>query len=145
MSDRPNANDQEAQINPGHRPERGVPGGEDDATPAGLRVENDRVEGALIVRVSGALRYPGAVELTHAIEALLEHAVSDVTVLDLSDLTEIDHTGIAMLVAVGRDLKAAGSQVRVVSADRAFLGRLPYTLGLRRTFGSLHEALSFQE
>jgi len=42
-----------------------------------------------------------------------------VTVLDLGDLDEIDHTGIAVLVAVGRDLKAAGSQARVVTAERA--------------------------
>ncbi len=97
------------------------------------------------MRASGALLFPAAVELTHAVESLLEQAVTDVTVLDLRDLCEIDHTGIAVLVAVGRDLKAAGSQVRVVTADRALLGRLPYTLGLRRTFGSLSEALSFRE
>jgi anti-anti-sigma regulatory factor len=65
-------------------------------------------------------------------------------VLDLSQLTDVDHTGTAVLVAAGRDLKTTGSQVRVVTADRSILGRLPYTLGLRRTFGSLAEALSFR-
>lgn len=112
---------------------------------AGLHIEHDRAEGALIVRVSGDLRFPAAVELTRAVEALLGQGLTEVTVLDLSELTGVDHTGIAVLVAVGRDLKGAGSQVRVVTADRLILGRLPYTLGLRRTFGSLAEALSFRE
>lgn len=76
-------------------------------------------------------------KLTHAVEGLLDQGVTQVTVLDLGELAEANHTGIAVLVAVGRDLKAAGSQVRVVAADRALLGRLPYTLGLRRTFASL--------
>jgi len=111
---------------------------------AGLHIEHDRTEDALIVRVSGALRFPAAVELTRSVESLLDQGATEVTVLDLSQLTDVDHTGIAVLVAVGRDLKAAGSQVRVATADRSILGRLPYTLGLRRTFGSLAEALSFR-
>ena len=71
--------------------------------------------------------------------------VTEVTVLDLGDLVEVDHTGFAVPVAVGRDLMAAGSRVGFVTADRALLGRMPYTGGLRRTFGSLPDALSFRE
>jgi MFS superfamily sulfate permease-like transporter len=110
----------------------------------GLHIDHHRAPGAVIVRVSGALRFPAAVKLTHAVESLLDQGVTQVTVLDLGEVAEADHTGIAVVVAVGRDLKAAGSQVRVVTADGALLGRLPYTLGLRRTFASLPEALSFQ-
>ena len=126
----------------------GCPGqarhGNDRAAPTGLHIEQAHAEGALIVRVSGAVRFPEAVELTQVVESLLGHELAEVTVLDLGHLTEVDHTGIAVLVAAARDIKAAGSQVRVVTADRTILGRLPHTLGLRRTFASLPEALAFQ-
>lgn len=113
--------------------------------PTVLRIEDRRVEGALVVSVSGALRFPSAVQLTHAVERLIGQGVGAVTVLDLTALDDgLDHTGIAVLVAAARDLKAAGSQVRVVTADRAVLARLPYTLGLRRLFVSRGEALDFQ-
>ena len=144
VSDHPQASDHRAPRGSGRTPSQDIQGGDQNAASAGLQIEHDRAEGALIVRVSGALRFPAAVELTRAVESLLDQGVPGVTVLDLGDLDEVDHTGIAVLVAVGRDLKAAASQVRVVTADRALLGRLPYTLGLRRTFGSLPEALSFQ-
>jgi len=66
-------------------------------------------KGALMVRALGALRFPAAVELTRAVESLLDQGVTEVTGLDLGDLAEVDHGGIALLVAVGRDLKAAGT------------------------------------
>jgi ABC-type transporter Mla MlaB component len=91
------------------------------------------------------LRFPEAVQLTRAAKNLFEQGVTEVTVLDLSALDDVDHTGIAVLVSVGRDLKAAGSQVRIVAADRALVVRLPYTLGLRRVFASAADALSFKE
>jgi anti-anti-sigma factor len=144
VSDHPNTSEHRLQRARRRGPGQALQGSQDKAASAGLHIEHDRAEGALIVRVSGALRFPAAVELIRAVEPLLDHGVAEVTVLDLGDLDEVDHTGIAVLVAVGRDFKASGSQVRVVTADRALLGRLPYTLGLRRTFGSLPEALSFQ-
>ena len=144
MSNHPSTNDQLTRRATRHSPNQAPPESDQNVASAGLHIEHDRAEGALIVRVSGALRFPAAVELTRAVESLLGQGVTEVTVLDLSQLTDVDHTGIAVLVAVGRDLKAAGSQVRVVTADRSILGRLPYTLGLRRTFGSLAEALSFR-
>jgi anti-anti-sigma factor len=143
VSDHPNTSDHRTQ--PARRRSPGqARHGSDQAASTGLHIEQHWAEGALIVRVSGVLRFPEAVELTCAVESVLDQGVTEVTVLDLGHLDEVDHTGIAVLVAVGRDLKAAGSQVRVVTADRTLLGRLPYTLGLRRTFGSLPEALSFQ-
>ncbi len=115
------------------------------AAPAELRIEEGRVQGALVVSVSGALKFPAAVQLTHAVEQLITEGVGAVTVLDLTALDNgTDHTGIAVLVAAARDLKAAGSQVRVVTADRAILARLPYTLGLRRLFRSRADALDLQ-
>jgi anti-anti-sigma factor len=116
-----------------------------DHAPGGLDIEIGETESATIVRVSGALRFPAAVQLTRAAKDLFEQGVSEVTVLDLSDLDDMDHTGIAVLVGVGRDLKAEGSQVRIVTADRALLARLPYTLGLRRLCASTAKALSFNE
>lgn len=112
--------------------------------PVGLRIEADRVEGALVVSVSGSLTFPAAVQLTRTVAHLIGQGVVAVTVLDLAALDDADHTGVAVLVAAARDLKAAGSQVRVVTADRAILARLPYTLGLRRVFSSRAEALSFE-
>lgn len=107
-----------------------------------LRIEVGRVEGARVVSVSGALSFPDAVQLTHAVEQVISQGAGAVTVLDLTALdAATDHTGIAVLVAAARDLKAAGSQVRVVTADRAIRARLPYTLGLRRLFGTRGEAL----
>lgn len=144
MSDHPNTNDHQARHARRQSPSQTRQESDQNVASAGLHIEHDRAEGALIVRVSGALRFPAAVQLTRAVESLLDQGVSEVTVLDLSQLTDVDHTGIAVLVAVGRDLKAAGSQVRVATADRSILGRLPYTLGLRRTFGNLTEALSFR-
>ena len=145
MSDHPNSSGHRAPRIMRRSPGPTLHVNDQDAVSAGPHIDHDLAAGALIVRVSGALRFPAAVELTRAVKSLLDQGATEVTVLDLADLDEIDHTGVAVLVAVGRDLKAAGSQVRVVTAGRALLGQLPYTLGLRRTFGSLAEALTIQE
>lgn len=112
------------------------------STSDGLDIAFGLTDGAMVVRVCGALRFPAAVQLTTATKAHFEHGVTEVTVLDLSALDDMDHTGVAVLVAVARDLKAAGSQVRIVAANRAITARLPYTLGLRRIFATTEDALT---
>jgi len=144
VSEHPTTSSHRGQRTRRRSPSQALQGSDQNAASARLHIEHHMAEDAQVVRVSGTLRFPAAVQLTRAVKSILDQEVTEVTVLDLGDLDEIDHTGIAVLVAVGRDLKAAGSQVRVVTADQAILRRLPYTLGLRRTFGSLPEARSFQ-
>jgi hypothetical protein len=57
---------------------------------------------------------------------------------------DVAATGIAVLVGIGGDLKNAGIQVRVIAADARIPHRLPYTLGLRKIFPSLEDALRCQ-
>lgn len=113
-----------------------------DAFDSGLIVSQEVNDEWAIVHVTGPLTFPDAVTLTGVVASVLEQPPV-VLLLDLTSVGEVDATGVAVLVGVGRDLKDAGKQVRVIVSDSRVRNRLPYTLGLRKVFTSIDEAIHF--
>lgn len=109
---------------------------------SGLRVTHRVQKESAIVHVSGPLTFPDAVGLTGVIKSLIAEQIP-LLLLDLTDIAEVDGTGLAVLIGVGGDLKNAAAQVRVIAPDPRLRHRLPYTLGLRKVFTSVDEALQF--
>ena len=109
----------------------------------GLQITHETFDESAIVHVSGPLQFPDAVALSRHMNRVIERR-PPVVLFDLTHMTEVDSTGVAVLVGVGGDLKQAGIQVRVVASDPRIRHRLPYTLGLRKVFPSLTEALRDQ-
>jgi anti-anti-sigma factor len=114
----------------------------DEQTPAGsaLSILHSISPERSVVSVAGPLTFPDAVRLSGVVRQILEQH-PPVALLDLTALDSVDATGVAVLVGIGDDLKTAGIQVRVVAADPRIRHRLPYTLGLRRIFASVEDAI----
>jgi anti-anti-sigma factor len=111
--------------------------------PGGLQVEHHVSESSTTVQIGGPLTFPDAVAVSGVIKHVIELGPS-VVLLDLTDMQEVDGTGIAVLVGIGGDLKNAGVQVRVIAADPRIRHRLPYTLGLRKIFPTVEAALRYR-
>lgn len=110
---------------------------------SGLTVEHQMLDTAVLVRLAGPLQFPDAVGATGVMKHVIEQRPL-VVLLDLTHLEAVDATGVAVLVGIGGDLKNAGIQVRVIASDPRIEHRLPYTLGLRKIFPTVQEALSYQ-
>jgi anti-anti-sigma factor len=111
--------------------------------PGGLCVEHHLQDASATVRISGPLDFPDAV----AVSKIMKHVIEQrppVVLLDLTNIETVDATGVAVLVGIGGDLKEAGIQVRVIASDPRIRHRLPYTLGLRKVFPTLEDALRYQ-
>lgn len=114
------------------------------STPAGkLRVEHHVSDASATLRIEGPLTFPGAVDVFRVIRHVIEQQPPFV-ILDLTNMRDVDATGVAVLVGIGGDLKSAGIQVRVVVADPHIRHRLPYTLGLRKVFPTIEDSLLYQ-
>jgi anti-anti-sigma factor len=111
--------------------------------PGGLQLAHHMHDTSAIVRISGPLVFPEAVSVSEGMKLVIEQQ-PPVVLLDLTDIERVDATGVAVLVAIGGDLKDAGIQVRVVAADPRIRHRLPYTLGLRKVFPTVEEAMEYQ-
>jgi anti-anti-sigma factor len=111
--------------------------------PGGLQVEHHVSDSSATVQIGGPLTFPEAVAVTGVIKHVIEQQPS-LVLLDLTGMQNVDATGIAVLVGIGGDLKNADIQVRVIAADPGIRHRLPYTLGLRKIFPTLEEALRYQ-
>lgn len=111
--------------------------------PGGLRVGHHASDDTATVVIGGPLTFPDAVAVTRVIKHVMERQPS-VVLLDLTDMQHVDGTGIAVLVGIGGDLKNADIQVRVVAADPRIRHRLPYTLGLRKVFPTVDDALRYR-
>ena len=112
--------------------------------PGGLEVAHHmHATTSATVQISGPLVFPDAVAVSGVIKHVIEQR-PPVVVLDLTDIERVDATGVAVLVAIGGDLKSAGIQVRVVAADPRIRHRLPYTLGLRKVFPTVEQAMKYQ-
>lgn len=109
----------------------------------GLQVAHHVSEDSATVQIGGPLTFPDAVVVSGVIKHVIEQK-PPVVLLDLTDMQGVDSTGIAVLVGIGGDLKDAEIQVRVIAADPRIRHRLPYTLGLRKIFPTVEEALRFQ-
>lgn len=107
---------------------------------SGLQVTHEVLDESAIVSVSGPLQFPDAVGVTSVMKHVIEQQ-PDVVLLDLTHVGDVDATGVAVLIGMGGDLKTAGIQVRVIASDPRIRHRLPYTLGLRKIFPSVTEAL----
>ncbi len=111
--------------------------------PGGLQVEHHVSENSTTVQIGGPLNFPDAVAVSGVIKHIIEQQPS-LVLLDLTDMQNVDATGIAVLIGIGGDLKDADIQVRVIAADPRIRHRLPYTLGLRKIFPTFEEALSYR-
>ena len=111
--------------------------------PGGLQVEHHVSDSSATVQIGGPLTFPDAVAVSGVIKHIIEQQPS-VVLLDLTDMQDVDATGIAVLVGIGGDLKNADIQVRVIATDPRIRHRLPYTLGLRKIFPTRDEALRYQ-
>ena len=111
--------------------------------PGGLHVEHHVTEDSAIVQIGGPLTFPDAVAVSGVVRHVIELQPS-LVLLDITAMQRVDSTGVAVLVSIGISLKEAGIQVRVVAADPRIQHRLPYTLGLRKVFPTVEEALRYQ-
>lgn len=111
--------------------------------PGGLQVEHHVSENSATVQIGGPLTFPDAVAVSGVIKHIIEQQ-PPLVLLDLTDMQDVDATGIAVLIGIGGDLKDADIQVRVIATDPRIRHRLPYTLGLRQIFPTVEEALRHQ-
>ena len=116
---------------------------ESQSFPGGLQISHQVSDTSATVRIGGPLTFPDAVAVTGVLKNVIE-TQPPLVLLDLTDIETVDATGIAVLVGAGGDLKSAGIQVRVIAADPRIRHRLPYTLGLRKVFPTVEDALRYQ-
>jgi anti-anti-sigma factor len=91
-----------------------------------------------VIQVSGPLRWPGAARLTEFVPAS-----PTAILLDLTAVTSIDNTGIAVLASIAAQLNHTGRLVRVAVADEQLRRQLPRTAGLHNIFASIDDASRF--
>lgn len=78
---------------------------------SGLHLSQETFGESAIVRVSGPLQFPDAVSLHGHINRIIARRPL-VVLVDLTNMVDVDSTGVAVLVGAGGDLKDAGIQVR---------------------------------
>jgi anti-sigma B factor antagonist len=101
------------------------------------------VAGWTVVAVSGELDIYASPRLRGTLVDLVQAGARQL-VVDTSDVTFIDSTGLGVLIGILKRVRAAGGQLRVVACGEAVLRMLRVT-GLHQvfaTFGSLDEALA---
>jgi anti-anti-sigma factor len=87
--------------------------------------------GRAVIDVSGPLQWPDAAQLADSVQSLRGRMTS--VVLDVTAVTSIDSTGIAVLASVAAQLQHDGIEVRIV-ADEEVRRRLPRIAGLHNIF-----------
>jgi len=76
-------------------------------------IESERVEGACLVRVRGEIDMTNASSLSTAIENAMPNGVPTL-VLDLSDTTYLDSSGVALLLRLAERLRSRRQELRLV-------------------------------
>jgi len=94
----------------------------------------DRDGEALILSLRGEIDFLNAAPVTEAITAALAQARPALVRVDLSEVTFLDSSGIAMLVAAMRSARDTSASFRVERPDAAVLDQLD-GMGLIETFG----------
>jgi len=79
--------------------------------------------GAVVLRVSGELDLASVPRL----EDVLETVSADPTVIDLSECTFLDSSGVRVLAAAGRKLSEAGRRFAIVTSNPGLLRVLEIT------------------
>lgn len=101
-----------------------------------LNIAHRHRAGWAVVEISGPLLWPPAAQLTEFVPFL-----APAVLLDLTGVTSIDSTGVAVLASITAQLEHAGCRVRVVVADDQLRRRLPRTAGLQDTYSSVDDAI----
>lgn len=101
-----------------------------------LNIAHRHREGWAVVEISGPLLWPPAAQLPEFIPSS-----APAVLLDLTGVTSIDTTGIAVLASITAQLEHADCRVRVVVTDEQLRRKLPRTAGLRHIFTSLEDAV----
>ncbi len=79
--------------------------------PLDLTVETAREDGEILVRLTGELDMYTSPTLQERLEQLIAEAASQVVVLDLSQLTFIDSSGLSAMVMASRRLRDRGGEL----------------------------------
>lgn len=111
-------------------------------TPAELTIAQRHRRGWAVIEVTGPLRWPYASQLTEVFPPAATLTQSSI-LLDLTGVTSIDNTGVAVLASIAAQLKHTGRAVRVVIADEKLRRQLPRTVGLQKIFPTVDDAVHF--
>jgi anti-anti-sigma factor len=103
----------------------------DDTTPAAYEIQSLDRDGARVLRVSGEIDIIGAPALRAALIPALEDVA--IVVLDLSEVSFLGSSGLAVLVEAREKAQPMGRELRLVCASRIVLRALEAT-GLRELF-----------
>ncbi len=90
------------------------------------QIENDRQNGALVVRVTGALDWATASQLSHY---LRRYGHEPAVVVDLSAITQSDSAGVGVLLVAAAEASEQVRQLAVVVSDPV-LSEVLYAVGL---------------
>ena len=75
-----------------------------------MEVFSTESEGTITARLVGRLDTPAAVEVTHEIQPLLDHA-GETIVIDCSDMTYISSSGLRIFLTLRKAAAAAGGHI----------------------------------
>jgi anti-sigma B factor antagonist len=104
---------------------------------SGMRIERDERGAWSVVSVSGEVDLATSPELRDALNAALE--ASTQVVIDLSQVSFLDSTGLGVLVQAHQRAEAEGASLRLVVTESS-VRRVIDVTGLSRVF-SLHDSL----
>jgi stage II sporulation protein AA (anti-sigma F factor antagonist) len=76
-----------------------------------MKISSDYSSGSLVVRMSGELDHHGARPAMRTIDGLIDEYLPRDTVLNLSGLTFMDSSGIALILKVERRMREAGGRI----------------------------------
>jgi anti-sigma B factor antagonist len=103
----------------------------DDAASAAYHIDSSQRDGARVLQVSGEIDILGAPALRSALVLALEE--SKLVVLDLSGVSFLGSSGLAVLVEAREQAQRASQDLRLVCTTRIVLRALEAT-GLRELF-----------
>jgi anti-anti-sigma factor len=93
------------------------------------------------IEISGPLHWPDAARLSDTLTPPPTHKA--MILLDLTAVTSIDNTGIALLASLAAHLHHSGHDVRLAITNEQIRRQLPRTAGLHNIFINAPDALDF--
>jgi anti-sigma B factor antagonist len=109
-------------------------------------IEIEEIREVRVIRVSGEIDASNAEELGSCAGGAIEDGGAGV-VVDLSELSFLDSTGIQMLLTTGSRLAESGGKLRVVVTPGSLVARLLESTGVDRILavdGSVEDAIAAQ-
>lgn len=83
-----------------------------------MKITSEYVSGRLVVHLSGELDHHSARETMRGIESLLDEFLPRDTALDMSGLTFMDSSGIALMLKVEKRMRETGGRCYVENPSR---------------------------